>query len=218
MTLTFGRARAALITTALTVAAGLCLAQSASAPASPAKQALVQKALQLQQSGIENIGNALANQTAQQVMQVAGQALNRLPAESRQAVGTELQADVRKFHDEIAPVLRASAVKLAPSTIGTALEEKLSEDELKVLIAWLESPVNRKYAVIAGEAQQALGQKLVTDTRTQIEPKLKLLEQSMGARLNTAGAGGAASGTAPAPVAAPKPAVAPKAAASGAKK
>ena len=210
MTLTSRLARAALITT-LAGAAGLCAAQGAAAPVSAAKQALVQKALQLQQPGIEGIGNALANQTAQQVLQVAGQALNRVPAESRQAVGTELQADVRKFFEEISPMLRASAVKLAPSTIGTALEENLSEDELKVLIAWLESPVNRKYALIAGESQQALGQKLVADTRTQIEPKLKLLEQTMGARLNAAG-------TAPAAGGAPKAAVAPKAAASGAKK
>ena len=210
MTLTSRLARAALITT-LAGAAGLCAAQGAAAPVSAAKQALVQKALQLQQPGIEGIGNALANQTAQQVLQVAGQALNRVPAESRQAVGTELQADVRKFFEEISPMLRASAVKLAPSTIGTALEDNLSEDELKVLIAWLESPVNRKYALIAGESQQALGQKLVADTRTQIEPKLKLLEQTMGARLNAAG-------TAPAAGGAPKAAVAPKAAASGAKK
>lgn len=217
MTLTSRLARAALITT-LAGAAGLCVAQGAAAPVSAAKQSLVQKALQLQQPGIEGIGNALANQTAQQVLQVAGQALNRVPAESRQAVGTELQADVRKFFEEISPMLRASAIKLAPSTIGTALEENLSEDELKVLIAWLESPVNRKYAQLAGEAQQALGQKLVADTRTQIEPKLKLLEQAMGARLNAAGAGGAAPGTAPAPAAAPKAAVAPKAAASAAKK
>ena len=217
MTLTSRLARAALITT-LAGAAGLCVAQGAAAPVSAAKLALVQKALQLQQPGIEGIGNGLANQTAQQVLQVAGQALNRVPAESRQAVGTELQADVRKFFEEISPMLRASAVKLAPSTIGTALEENLSEDELKVLIAWLESPVNRKYAQLAGDAQQALGQKLVADTRTQIEPKLKLLEQAMGARLNAAGAGGVAPGTAPAPAAAPKAAVAPKAAASAAKK
>lgn len=214
MTLTSRLARAALFTT-LAGAASLCAAQGAAAPVSPAKQALVQKALQLQQPGIEGIGNALANQTAQQVMQVAGQALNRLPAESRQTVGPELQADVRKFYDEISPMLRASAVKLAPSTIGAALEEKLSEDELKVLIAWLESPVNRKYAQIAGEAQQALGQKLVTESRPQIDPKLKALEQAMGARLNAAaGAGGAT----PAPGAAPKAAAAPKPAASGAKK
>ena len=207
MTFSYRLARAALITT-LAGATGLCAAQGAAAPASPAKQALVQKALQLQQPGIEGMGNALANQTAQQVMQVAGQALNRLPAESRQAVGTELQADVRKFYDEISPMLRASAVKLAPSTIGTALEEKLSEDELKVLIAWLESPVNRKYAQIASDAQQALRQKLVAETQPQIDPKLKALEQSMGARLNAASGGGAA----------PKAATAPKAAASGTKK
>lgn len=216
MTLTSRLARAALITT-LAGAAGLCAAQGAAAPVSAAKQALVQKALQLQQPGIEGVGNALANQTAQQVMQVVGQALGRLPAESRQAVGTELQADVRKFFDEISPVLRASAIKLAPATIGTALEEKLSEDELKVLIAWLESPVNPKYAQIANEAQQALAQKLVTETRPQIEPKLKALEQTMAARLGAAGAGGAAPGAAPA--AAPKAAgAAPKAAASGVKK
>lgn len=213
MTLTSRLARAALFTT-LAGAASLCAAQGAAAPVSPAKQALVQKALQLQQPGIEGIGNALANQTAQQVMQVAGQALNRLPAESRQTVGPELQADVRKFYDEISPMLRASAIKLAPSTIGTALEEKLSEDELKVLIAWLESPVNRKYAQIAGDAQQALGQKLVTETRPQIEPKMKALEQTMGGRLNAAGAGGATPAAAPAP----KAATAPKVAASGVKK
>lgn len=217
MTLTSRLARAALTAT-LAGAASLCAAQGASAPlapVSPAKQALVQKALQLQQPGIEGIGNALANQTAQQVLQVAGQAVGRLPAESRQAVGTELQADVRKFFDEISPVLRASAIKLAPTTIGSAMEDRLSEDELKVLIAWLESPVNRKYAQIATESQQALGQKLVTETRPQIEPKLKALEQTMAARLNAAGAGGAA----PAPAAAPKAAgAAPKAAASGVKK
>jgi hypothetical protein len=216
MTLISRLVRVALTST-LASAAGLCAAQGASVPLSPAKQALVQKALQLQQPGIEGVGNALANQTAQQVMQVAGQALGRLPAESRQAVGTELQADVRKFFDEISPVLRASAIKLAPATIGSALEEKLSEDELKVLIAWLESPVNQKYAQIANEAQQALGQKLVTETRPQIEPKLKALEQTMAARLSAAGAGGAAPGAAPA--AAPKAAgAAPKAAASGVKK
>lgn len=208
MTLTSRLARAALITT-LAGAASLCAAQGA---VSPAKQALVQKVLQLQQPGIEGVGNALANQTAQQVMQVAGQALNRVPAETRQAVGTELQADVRKFYDDISPMLRASAVKLAPATIGSALEEKLTEDELKVLIAWLESPVNRKYGQIAGESQQALGQKLVAESRPQIEPKLKALEQAMAARLNAAG------GTASAPAAAPKAATAPKAAASGSKK
>ena len=214
MTLITRLARAALITS-LVGAASLCGAQGTP---SPAKQALIQKALQLQQVGIEAVGSSLANQTASQVLQAAGQAVGRLPAENRQAVGSEIQADVRKFYDEIAPVLRASAVKHAPSVLGTALDEKFSEDELKVLIAWFESPVSRKYAQLAGETQQALSQKVVAETRPQIEQKMKALEQTLSGRLNAAGSGAPA--PAAGPTAAPKPAAAaaPKPAASPVKK
>lgn len=186
-------ARAALITT-LAGAAGLCAAQTG---ASAAKKEMVQKLLQLQQPGIENLGVALASQTANQVMQVAAQAVGRLPADKREAVGTELQAEVRKFFDDVAPMLREGAVKLAPSTMGATLEEKFSEDELKVLIDWFESPVSRKYMQLAGEIQQALGKQLVIDTRPQIEPKLKALEQVMGAKLNAAAGNAAPAASAP---------------------
>ena len=142
---------AALISTA----AAAAMAQGA---ASPAKKELVQKVLALQQAGIESIGAGLANQTANQVLQVVGQAMARVPADKREALGAELQAEVKKFFDDVAPILRASAVKNAPATIGTALEEKFSDDELKVLIAWFESPVSKKYQQLSPELQQSLGQ------------------------------------------------------------
>ena len=218
MTLTTRLARTALIAT-LASAASLCLAQAtpSQGTSSPAKQALLQKALQLQQPGIEGIGNSLANQTANQVLQVAGQAMGRVPADKREAVGAELQGEVRKFYDDIAPILQAAAVKLAPATMGTAMDQKFTEEELKVLVAWLESPVNRKYQQFAGESQQALGQQLVAETRPQIEPKMKALEQVMGAKLAAVGAGptGAPASAGASP---PKAAAAPKAAASGTKK
>lgn len=198
MTLISRLARAALITT-LAGAAGLSGAQG-TAPS--AKQDLVAKVLQLQRPGIESVGVGLANQTANQVLQVAGQAMARVPADKREAVGAELQAEVRKFFDDVSPLLRASAVKLAPSTLGVAMEEKFSEDELKVLVAWFESPVSRKYQQMAGELQQSLGQKLVADTRPQIEPKLKALEQVMATKL--AAAVGAAPGASGPRSAAPK--------------
>ena len=197
MTLISRLARIALIST-LAGAASLSLAQDS-------KKALVQKALELQQAGIEGIGVGLANQTANQVMQVAGQAMGRVPVDKRDAVGAELQGEVRKFFDDISPMLRAAALRLAPSTIGVTLEEQFSEDELKVLINWFESPVSRKYQQFAAEMQQGLGQKLVAETRPQIEPKLKALEAVMGAKL-------AAATAAPAPRAAPAaaPAATPK--------
>ena len=152
----------------------------------------MKKALQLQQAGIEGVGNGMANQAAGQVMQMAGPGIARAPEEKRRALVADLQGEVRKFQAEVAPLLRASAVKWAPSTLGTTLEEKFSEDELKVLVAWLESPVSRKYQEVTPEAQQALTQKIVAETRAQVEPKLKTLEQAMIAKLNAATAPAAA--------------------------
>lgn len=166
--------------------AGSCLAQAQTA-ASPAKKELVQRALKLQQPAFENVGNALAGQTANQVLQLIGQAITRLPADKREALAPELQAEVKKFYDEISPTLRDRAVALAPSTVGLNIEEKFSEEELKVLVAWLESPVYHKFQAAAGDMLQSLGQKLVADTRPVIEPKLKALEVTMQAKLVAAG-------------------------------
>ena len=188
----------AALTTALAGVAGLSAAQDGAA----AKKELVQKLLQLQQPGIENVGVALASQTANQVMQVAAQAMGRVPADKREALGAELHAEVRKFFDDVSPMLRAGAIKLAPATMGASLEEKFTADELKVLVDWFESPVSRKYGQLAAEIQQSLGQQLVVQTRPEIEPKLKALEQVMSAKLSAA-VGGTAPGSA-APKAAAK--------------
>lgn len=184
----------------LTAAIGAA-AQGAAAPAapvSPAKKELVARVLQLQQSGIEALGTQIAGQTAGQVLQAVGAAMPRVPADKREAVFNQVQADVRKFHDDIAPMLRTRAARLAPTTLGTALEEKFSEEELKSLVAWLESPTSRKFQQVAGEVQQSFAQKLVADTRPQVEPKLKALEESIAAKLNAAGGGASApAGAAP---------------------
>jgi hypothetical protein len=70
------------------------------------------------------------------------------------------------------------------------LEERFTEDELKQIIAILESPVNRKFQAMGGDMQRALIEKLVAETRPLIEPKLRALEQTMRA----------AAGRAPAPL------------------
>ena len=84
---------------------------------------------------------------------------------------------------EAVPLVRDRAVKLAPSTIGVLLEEKFSEEELKQLIAIVESPVNRKFLQLGGEMQKALGEKLVAETKSVIDPKVKTLQQAIAKRL-----------------------------------
>jgi hypothetical protein len=180
-----------------------------------AKKELVAKVLLLQQPAIEQAAQALAERPALQMLQQAGMALqSQLPADKREAVAKEIQAEAKKYADEAVPLVRERAVKLAPSTVGALLEEKFSEDELKQLIAIIESPVNRKFLQLGIEMQNVLIDKLVAETQAVIEPKVRALEQAIGKRLaQAAPAAAPAAPAAPAAVA-PKPAKAPAKAAS----
>lgn len=182
---------------ALSFAAGTAGAQ-ASAPASAAKKELVARVLKLQQPGIEAMARQLAEQPARQLLQGASQGLQRLPTERREAVARDIEADVRKYIEEATPIVRDRAVALAPTTIGPLLEERFTEDELKQIIATLESPVNRKFQSMGGEMQRAIGEKLVADTRGQVEVKVRALDQTVARRLGITPAAGAASGAKPA--------------------
>ena len=81
------------------------------------------------------------------------------------------------------------------------LEEKFTEDELKQLLAWFESPVNKKFQQVSGEMQGSFMQKLVAEARPLLEPKLQALEQKVRAALG-APAAAAPADSAPAPKAA----------------
>ncbi|HJV62771.1 MAG TPA: DUF2059 domain-containing protein [Albitalea sp.] len=169
------------------VLALLSCAAVAHAQTSQAKKDLVAKLLQLQQPGIENIARQIVERPAAQLMQQAGTVLQtQVPADKRQATAKTIEADVKKYIDEATPLMRDRAIKLAPSTIGVVMEEKFTEDELKQLIAWSESPVIKKYQQLGGELQTALGQKLVAEAPGVLDPRLQALQQKMGDALRSA--------------------------------
>jgi hypothetical protein len=197
-----------LIAAALVTSAALVHAQTPPAVASsPAKKELIQKLLTLQQPGIEGLARNLVEQPAAAMVQAAGRALQQVPADKRDAVGKSIEVDIKKYVEETNPVVRERAVRLAPSTIGAAMEEKFSEDELKQLVAWLESPVNKKYAQLGPDIQKSFTEKLVAESRPTVEPKLQALEAKVRASLGTPASESAAS-------APPKAAAPPKKAAS----
>ena len=171
--------KAFLIAAAL---AATTLAQAQTAAAGNKKE-LTARLLLLVQPAVEGMAQQLARQPALQIQQGAGAALQRIPAERREAVARDIEADLRKYVDEAGPVVRERALKLAPSTIGPLLEDRFTEDELRQIIALLESPVNRKFQSLAPQMQRSLGEKLVADTRPIIEPKLRALEQKVSGRL-----------------------------------
>jgi hypothetical protein len=158
------------------LAAALLLAASAQAQT---KKELVQKVIALQTPAVESLGRTVATQTSGQVLQAVAGGLQRVPADKREATAKAAREEVQKFYNEIEPVLRTQAVKLAPSALGPKLEERLTEEELKQVIVWLESSAAKKFAELGPEMQKGLGDMLVADTRPVIEPKLKALEQTL---------------------------------------
>jgi uncharacterized protein len=182
------RSLLAAVAMAAALAAAPALAQTA-----PTKKDLVARVLQLQQPGIEAMARQIAQQPAMQIMQQAGAALQRVPQERREALARDIEADVRKYVDDSVPVVTQSAVRLAPSTIGALLEERFSEEELRQVIAILESPVNRKFQGMAQDMQRVIVEKLVAETRPAIEPKVREMEQTVARRLGVQPGAGAAS-------------------------
>ena len=157
---------------------------AAHAQSTPAKKALVARILKVQQPGIEGMSRSMAERPAIALMDFAGPALaERVAADKREAVGKEIQADVKKYLDEAVPVVTSRAVKLAPTTVGPFLEEKFTEEELKQVAAFLESPAVKKYQQLTGDMQKVLAEKLLADTRSVIDPKVMALEQSVSKRL-----------------------------------
>ena len=172
------------------------------AQAPQTKKELVARVLQLQQPGIEVMARSMAEQPAMQLMQQAGQALQRLPAERREAVAADIQADLRKYAEEAIPIVRDRALKAAPLTIGPMLEERLTDDELREVIAMLESPTIRKFQGMAGDLQRALQEKVVAESKAEIEPKVRAMQQTVAKRL---GITPPPAGSAPTPGGAKKP-------------
>ena len=169
-------------------ALGLSLALVAALPtawaeADAQKNELVTKLLKLQKNVIEGLAEGLVEQPANQLLQQADSALqSRVPKDKQAEVVKGVRADIKKYLDDTSPIIKAKAMTLAPSTIGKMLEEKFSKDELKQLITILESPVNRRLHELGPEMQRALSEKLVSESRVDIEPKIRELQGNLSKR------------------------------------
>jgi hypothetical protein len=178
----------------------VCLALAFAAPAAAqTKKELVNRILLLQQPGIEAMARSLAERPAIQLAAAARQVMPSVPADKREAVVKAIDADIKRYTDEAVPLLRERAIKLAPSTLGAELETNFNEDELKQLIGWFESPVVKRYQSLMPNLERGLAEKLISDTRNQIEPKLKVLETAMAKNLGLPPPGAAPAGGAAAP-------------------
>ncbi len=163
-------------------AAGAASAQTA---ISPAKKELVQKVLQLWQ--VEALGESMLQKpVAEAVGQARAVLQGRVAPDKQEAALRDITAEAKKFLEDNTPFVRNSAQKLVPTTVTPMLAEKFSEEELRQIIAILESPVKRKFEELVPEMQKSLGEKLSADTSATMNPKLEDFRQRVGTRLRAA--------------------------------
>lgn len=199
-----------LIGLTLVAAASLAHAQSTAipgAPASAAKKELVQRLLVIQQPAFENMTRDLLERPVRQMMGAAEEALEaRVAPEKRPDAVKKIQDLLAKYRDETAPIIKDRAPKIGQASLGPVFEEKYTEEELKQLVAALESPAYKKFQQSLPELTNTYAQSLVKELDPIVAPKLKSLEQGVGAALGvTEGAAPKAAGK-PAAPAASKPA------------
>ncbi len=173
------------------------------------KKDLIAKILKIQQPAIEALTMGVLSRPVNELAAKAAPQLRNVPEAKREAVAKQIDADLRKFLDDNAKPLVEKGVKLAPSTMGVALDEKFTEDELKQLLAWLESPVSKKFAESSQELQTLYTKKLIDDNGKQLDEKFTALQQNVAKQLGIE-ASPAPSASAPKSSAKPAPAPAPK--------
>ena len=167
-----------------TLAAAFILLGMATAPAvAQSKKELVDRIVLLQQPGVEAMARSMGEQPAAQLVMQARQIIQNVPADKRDAAVKNIDAELKKYGDDVVPLLRDRAVKIAPTIIGPELDKNFNEAELNQLIDWLESPVIKRFQDLTPNIQRSLSERLVNETRAQVEPKLTALEAAMAKQL-----------------------------------
>ena len=177
----------------LTLKSKAALAITAAAFAFPmaahAQDAKHDLAVKLAQIQAKNDGGALTDQLVQSaavpMIQGWSQRLDEtVPPARQKEVRDKLDVELKKFVENTKKTVEAQVDKTAESTLVPVYMEKFSEEELKTIVTYLESPVSSKFMTTAGEATNAWAKKVVEATKSQVEANAKTFDTAAGKVVN----------------------------------
>jgi hypothetical protein len=164
-------------------------AAPASAPAvviDAEKQKLIDRILALLKP--ENMVVGMVQRPAMKAMQDSNIALHQanMTQEKIDKTMKDIETDVKKYVDTATPVAMAAAKKDSAPALSPLLAQNFSNDELKQLLAILESPLRAKLEQLGPQLERALGEKVVADVGPEINKNLQAMTQSVGTKLRAA--------------------------------
>ena len=172
-------------------AAALMLPLAANAQGD-AKRALAVKLAALQ---LKNDGPALSEQLVQSaampIIQNWSQRLDETVPPARQKdVRDKLDVELKKFVEGTRKTVDAQVNKSAEAALVPVYMEKFSEEELKTIVAYLESPVSAKFMTVAGDATNGWAKKVVDATKSTVETSAKNFDSTSGKIVQGGGGNG----------------------------
>ena len=177
------------------LATGLVFSTSALAQNNDAKRALAVKLAQIQLKADSGaMADQLTGSAVQPLIAVWSQRLDETVPPARQKdVRDKLDAELKKFTDNTGKTIEAQVAKSAEPALVPIFMEKLTEDEMKTIIAYLESPVSAKFQSLGPEAANAWAKRVVDATRTSVEGGQKSFDSAAERIVNSSApaAGGA---------------------------
>ena len=181
----FRRTLPAFALAALLASASLAHAQSTPA-IEPDKQKLIDQILTLWHP--ENSVVMAVQRPAAEALEKSKIALQqaRLPQPKQDAAMKDLSTDVQKYIDTSTPLAANSAKKNLQSTVVPLLAQNFSVDELKQLLALLQSPVKSKFEKLIPQADQAVGKKVQDEVGAEINKNIQTMTQAVGTKLRIA--------------------------------
>ena len=167
-------------------------AASTGAMAQDSKKVLATKLAQMQ---AKSDGATMANQLTAEAVQLPlstwSQRLDEsVPPARQKDVRDKLDVELKKFADNTHKAIDAQVSKAAESALVPLFMDKLSEDEMKTIIAYMESPASAKLQALGADATDAWAKRIIDSTRSQVEASAKTFE-SAADRIVKAAAGGA---------------------------
>ena len=181
-------------TAAALLAAGALAAQAATAPTpaavDPDKQKLVDHILSVLHP--ENSAMMAAQRPALEAMEKSRIALQQahLSQDKIDKAMKDITVDVQKYVDTVMPLVKASAQKAIPSTIGAQLAQGMTKEELQQLSNWVDSPVRTKFDKLMPQLDTAMVKKVQEDVGAEVNKDIQVMTKAVGTKLRVAATAG----------------------------
>ena len=158
--------------------AAACAVSTGANAQNDSKRALAVKLAQMQQKAD---GEAMIEQLTATAVQplLAGwsQRLDEtVPPARQKEVRDKLDVELKKYADSTHKVVEAQTAKAAEAALVPIFMEKLTEDELKQIVAYMESPVSAKFQALGPDATNAWAKRIIDATKPQVESGAKNFE------------------------------------------